>query len=125
MPRSRKRCPHPRNNLVATIAATTWRTIEAQFNRGNGGELAPIARPSPQVLFRVLIIPLAVNCFGPFAGGSLPLPMPGVGTFGGGAQFEAQRSAGTPGYKPNLDLVAEPAELDTMRNQVRAMPPER
>jgi hypothetical protein len=39
--------------------------------------------------------------------------MPGVGTFGGGAQFEAQRSAGTPGYKPNLDLVAEPAELDT------------
>lgn len=38
----------------------------------------------------------SVNCFGPFAGGSLPLPMPGVGTFGGGAQFEAQRSAGTP-----------------------------
>ena len=40
------------------------------------------------------------------------LPLPSLGVFPGGVEFEAQRSAGVRGYKPNLDLVAEPAGSD-------------
>jgi hypothetical protein len=54
---------------------------------------------------------LAVNTFGPFDE-TRPLTIPGAGSYSGGVEFEAQRSAGVRGFKPNLDLVAEPDNAD-------------
>jgi hypothetical protein len=55
---------------------------------------------------------LAVNTFSPFVDDGAVLSLPGVGSFLGPVEFEAQRTAGTRGYKPNLDVIAEPAGAD-------------
>ncbi len=76
---------------------------------GNGGELHESANHRPKFCSAFSSCALAVNTFGRFDE-TAPLPLPGGEAFPGGVRFEAQRTAAVRGYKPNLDLVAEPAD---------------
>jgi hypothetical protein len=102
-----RRCEQPELNLVPAVIQR-WTAIAPQLGGGNGGELYESAAHKPKFCSAFSSCALAVNTFGRFDDtDSLPLP---AGTFPGGVRFEAQRTAGVRGYKPNLDLVAEPAE---------------
>ena len=105
------RCEQPQLNIVETISPGRWTEIAAQLGGGNGGELNPSGGHKPKFCSAFSSCALAVNTFGPFDQ-PRDLPLPSLGVFPGGVEFEAQRSAGVRGYKPNLDLVAEPAGGD-------------
>lgn len=104
-----RRCEQPELNLVSTITPERWPTIAAQLGGGNGGELHESTTHKPKFCSAFSSCALAVNTFGSFDDTDT-LPLPGGETFPGSVQFEAQRTAGVRGYKPNLDLVVEPAE---------------
>ena len=105
------RCEDPQLNVVETISPDQWAAIAAQLGQGNGGELKAASGHKPKFCSAFSSCALAVNNFGPFDADHV-LPLPGIGAFPGGVEFEAQRSAGVRGYKPNLDLVAEPVDGD-------------
>lgn len=105
------RCETPQQNVVATISAARWTEIATQLSQGNGGELHASGGHRPKFCSAFSSCALAVNNFGPFDATRV-LHLPGIGVFSGAVEFEAQRSAGVRGYKPNLDLVAEPADGD-------------
>jgi hypothetical protein len=107
-----RRCPEPEQNLVATIRPAEWSVISAQLNGGNGGELKSTSGDQPKFCSAFSSCALAVNTFGPFVEFGSTLTVPGAGSYTGPVEFEAQRSAGTVGYKPHLDLVAEPDDND-------------
>jgi hypothetical protein len=102
-----RRCEQPELNLVPALIGR-WAAIAPQLGGGNGGELYESAAHRPKFCSAFSSCALAVNTFGRFDD-TAPLPLP-AGTFPGGVRFEAQRTADVRGYKPNLDLVAEPAE---------------
>jgi hypothetical protein len=109
---SARRCVEPEQNLINTISPAKWVTIKAQLKGGDGGELNPGpggARPKFCSAFSSCA--LAVNAFGPLVEGQA-LRFPGIGPLTPPAQFEAQRTAGTRGYKPKLDVVFEPPGED-------------
>ncbi len=103
-----RRCERPELNLVATITPVRWAAIATQLDQGKGSELRPLGGHRPKFCSAFSSCALAVNTFGLFEP-TRALPVPEAGSFPGGVEFEAQRSAGVRGYKPNLDLVAEPA----------------
>jgi hypothetical protein len=103
----KRRCEHPKLNLVETVSQARWSTIAAQLDRGNGSELDPIGGHRPKFCSAFSSCALAVNTFG-LLDDARPLSLPGIGALSGIVEFEAQRSAVVRGYKPNLDLVAEP-----------------
>jgi hypothetical protein len=105
------RCEEPELNIVETISSDRWSVIAAQLGQGNGGELKAAGGHKPKFCSAFSSCALAVNSFGAFDADRV-LPLPGIGAFPGGVEFEAQRSAGVRGYKPNLDFVAEPADGD-------------
>jgi hypothetical protein len=105
------RCEKSTLNVVETVGAGRWTAIAAQLAQSNGGELKPAGGHKPKFCSAFSSCALAVNTFGPFDAAH-DLPLPGIGAFRGGVEFEAQRSAGVRGYKPNLDLIAEPAAGD-------------
>jgi hypothetical protein len=107
-----RRCAEPTGNLVRTITEIQWQTIAAQLGGGNGGELQAIKNHRPKFCSAFSSCALAVNAFGPFVDGATTLQLLNIGIYSGPLQFEAQRTAGTRGYKPNLDVVAEPANSD-------------
>jgi hypothetical protein len=102
-----KRCARPELNLVATIRRKRWLEIAGQLGRGNGGELRASGGHRPKFCSAFSSSALAVNTFGPFDEATT-VPLAGAGSYTGGIEFEAQRTAAVRGYKPNLDLVAEP-----------------
>jgi hypothetical protein len=107
-----RRCVEPTLNLVPTVLPF-WATVSEELGGGNGGELESTGGRRPKFCSAFSSCALAVNSFGAFAGQDSPsLRFPGAGSFAGPVQFEAQRSAGTRGYKPNLDVVAEPCGAD-------------
>ena len=109
-----RRCRDPIDNLVPAVL-DRWAEISEQLGGGDGGELQATGDRRPKFCSAYSSCALAVNSFGVFAGagaGAPALALPGVGRFAGPVAFEAQRSAGTRGYKPNLDVVAEPEHGD-------------
>jgi hypothetical protein len=106
-----RRCEGAIENL-APAARERWAAISAQLGGGNGGELRETGGHRPKFCSAFSSCALAVNTFAPFLDRDRSLPIPRAGVFGGDVQFEAQRSAGVRGYKPNLDLVCEPADGD-------------
>lgn len=109
---SRRRCAKPEHNLIGSISPARWAMIKAQLEGGDGGELN-VGRDGarPKFCSAFLSCALAVNTFGPLVD-TPALPIPGVGPLMPPARFEAQRTAGTRGYKPNLDVVFEPPDED-------------
>jgi hypothetical protein len=108
-----RRCEQPELNLVATITPQRWAAIAVQLGAGNGGELHATGTHRPKFCSAFSSCALAVNTFGPFDSTHPLPPLPRTGgSFAGDIAFEAQRTAGVRGYKPNLDLVAEPADGD-------------
>jgi hypothetical protein len=97
--------------LVRTVPPGRWPAIASQLGGGLGGELVADGRRPPKFSSVYSSCALAVNTFGPFDE-SRTLTIPGVGPHRGGIEFEAQRTAGVRGFKPNLDLVAEPDNAD-------------
>lgn len=106
-----RRCAEPTENLVATIPSDRWPVIASQLGGGNGGELRATDRHRPKFCSAFSSCALAVNTFG-LVDDTTALRLPGFGDYVGGVEFEAQRSAGVRGFKPNLDLVAEPDGSD-------------
>jgi hypothetical protein len=106
-----RRCAHPEANLVFTVPPGRWPVIASQLGGGMGGELSADGRRRPKFCSVYSSSALAVNTFGPFDE-SRTLPIPGAGAYRGGIEFEAQRTAGVRGFKPNLDLVTEPDNAD-------------
>lgn len=114
------RCAEPFLNTVATITPVRWVDIAAQLGGGNGGELKPTGKHRPKFSSAFSSSALAVNSFGPFDSTRV-LSLPQLGEFPGGVVFEAQRSAGVRGYKPNLDFVAEPASGDWLFGESKCL----
>jgi hypothetical protein len=107
-----RRCATATDNLVEAITPDRWQVICSQLGGGNGGELKASGGHRPKFCSAFSSCALAVNTFGPFVDHGAVLSLDGLGFYAGPVEFEAQRSAGTRGYKPNLDLVAEPAGSD-------------
>jgi hypothetical protein len=107
-----RRCATATDNLVGAITHDRWQVIRSQLGGGNGGELKASGGHRPKFCSAFSSCALAVNSFGPFVDRNAMLSLDGIGFFSGPIEFEAQRSAGTRGYKPNLDVVAEPADSD-------------
>jgi hypothetical protein len=108
-----RRCERPEMNLVPTITPERWAAIAGQLGGGNGGELRATGKNRPKFCSAFSSCALAVNTFGPFyATRTLPPLLPSGAVHSGDVIFEAQRTAGVRGYKPNLDAVAEPLEGD-------------
>jgi hypothetical protein len=106
-----RRCAEPELNLVVTITPDRWSAIAGQLGGGNGGELRGGGQHRAKFCSAYSSCALAVNTFGPFDE-TKTLELPGVGSYSGNVEFEAQRSASVQGYKPNLDMVAEPESGD-------------
>jgi hypothetical protein len=106
------RCARPEDNLVGSLSAGPWSVIKPQLEGGDGGELKTgrdEARPKFCSAFSSSA--LAVNAFGPLVERPA-LRLADVGVLVPPAVFEGQRTAGTRGYKPNLDVVFEPPDHD-------------
>ena len=90
-----------------------WATIRQHLGGGDGGELvAGKTGTRPKFCSAFSSAALVANVFGPFVRGA-PVSPPGVGTYETSTRcFEAKRTAGTRGYRPNLDLVLEPPASD-------------
>jgi hypothetical protein len=106
-----RRCARPEANLVCTMPPARWPVVASQLGGGMGGELFADGRRRPKFCSVYSSCALAVNTFGPFDE-TRTLTIPGARHYRGGIEFEAQRSAGVRGFKPNLDLVAEPDKAD-------------
>jgi hypothetical protein len=101
------RCRAPELNLVDTITERQWATIAQQLRRGDGGELAEGDELPPKFCSAFSSTALAVNSFGFFVHRGVPMPLINAASVLGEPQFEAKRSAGVRGFRPNLDVVFE------------------
>ena len=91
-------CAQPRENLIETVTEDLWAAAEADLGGGKGSELESKFRASYSSSA------LAVNSFAPLRG---MVPLPDGRVVEGTVRFEQERSAGTQGFKPTLDVIVE------------------
>lgn len=98
-------CEAVTDNLVAAVTPDLWNRAQSDLAGGKGSELDWKFRAAYSSAA------LVVNTFMPMADG---VSLPGTGTIRGTLRLEVERSAGTRGFKPTLDVVLDGADAELM-----------
>jgi hypothetical protein len=96
-------CALPEENLIEAVTPELWAAAKVDLEAGKGAELGG------KFLAAYSSSALVVNTFIPMGHG---VDIPGFGLIAGTPRLEQERSAGTRGYKPTLDVIVEGSDVD-------------